>query len=79
MNSLVHTAASGEENNDSFLITHLVVECYPNMKVTYSLSTSECMSSHSSKLKKEKSFNLDCRSCVRMLTKYESNLLAEHK
>ena len=46
------------------------------MRVTYRLSTSECMSSHSSKWREKQSFNLNHTSCVRMLlTKHESNLL----
>ena len=78
MNALVHTAASGEKSNHTFLIADLVLECYPKRKVTYSLSTSECMSSHS-KWKKEQPFILNRRSCVRMLSKEESNLPTEHK
>ena len=79
MNALVHTAASGEKSNHSFLIADLVLECYPKRKVTYQLSTSECISSHSSKWRKEQPYILNRRSCVRMLSKEESNLLAEHK
>ena len=45
------------------------------MKVTYRLNKS----SHSSKWKKEQPFILNRTSCVRMLTKCESNLPAEHK
>ena len=41
------------------------------MKVTYSLSTSECMSSHSSKWRKYQPYILNHTSCVRMLSKYE--------
>ena len=33
------------EEQPFILITHLVLECSPNMKVTHFLSTSECMSS----------------------------------
>ena len=68
-----------KKSNHSFLITQIVLECEPNIKVTYFLSTSECMSSRSSKWRKEQSFILNHASCVRMWTKYESNLLPEHK
>ena len=79
MNAGVHTAASGEKGNHTFLIADLVLECYPKSKVTYILSTSECMSSHSNKWRKEQPYILNRRSCVRMLSKEESNLQAEHK
>ena len=79
MNAQFHTAESEEKSNHSFLITHLVLECLPNMKVTYLLNTSECTSSHSSKWRKEQSFILSHTSSVRMLYKYESNLPPEHK
>ena len=46
------------------------------MKVTYRLSTSECMSSHSTKWREEQAFIYNHTSCVRMLTKYENNVLA---
>ena len=57
--------------NHIFLITHIVLECYPNMKVTYHLSTCECMSTHSSKWRKEQSFILNHTSCARISTNYE--------
>ena len=79
MNALVHTAASGEKSNHIFLIEALELECYTKRKVTYRLSTSECISLHSSKWRKEQPYILNCRLCVRMLSKEESNLLAEHK
>ena len=79
MNAQVHTAASGEKRKDSFFIPYLVFECEPNMKVTYQLSTSECTSSQSRKWRKEQSFILNHKCCVRMLTKHESNLPTEHK
>ena len=47
------------------------------MKATYILSTSECTSSHSSKWRKEQPF-INLTSCVKMLTKYESNLHTEY-
>ena len=46
------------------------------MKVTYLLSTSECMSSHSSKWREEESFILNHTTFVRMLTKYETYRLS---
>ena len=46
----------------------------PNMKVTYKLSTSECMSSHSNKWREEQPFILNHTSFIRMLTKYENGL-----
>ena len=52
VNAQVHKAASGEKRNHSFLTTHPVLQCQPNMNVTYILSTSECTSSHSSKWRK---------------------------
>ena len=79
VNAWVHTTASGEESNCSILITHLVLECEPNRKITYFLSTSECMSSYSSKWRKEQSIIFNHTSCVRMLTKYQSNLQTEYK
>ena len=61
------------------LIADLVLECYTKRKVAYSLNTSDCMSSHSSKWREEQSYILNRRSCVRMLTKYKSNLPTEYK
>ena len=81
MQKLIHTAASGEKSNHSYLITHS--SCIRMLtkyeRVTYNLSTSECMSSHSSKWREEQPLILNHTSCVRMLTKYESNLQAEYK
>ena len=73
MNAQVHTAASGEKSNHSFLITQLVLEYSPNTKVTHRLSTSKHISLHSSKWKKEQPFIPNHTSCVRMLSKNKSN------
>ena len=70
MNALVYTAASGEKSNHTFLIADCALECYPKRKVTYLLSTSECISSHSSKWRKEQPFIFNHTSCVRMVSKY---------
>ena len=71
MNAHVHTAASGEKNNQLFLTAHLVLEY---VKVTYTLSKSEHTSSHSSKWRKEQFFILNHITVfyVKMLAKYES-------
>ena len=66
-NASVHTATSGEKTIHSFLITHLVLECWPTMTVTYMLSTSECTGSHSSKWRKKQPFILNHTSFVRNL------------
>ena len=78
MHKLIHTAASGEKSF-ILIITHLVLECEQNMKVTYHLSTIECMRSHSSKWREEHPFILNHTSCIRVLIKYESNLHPEDK
>ena len=65
VNAQVHTAPSGEKSNHSFLITHLVFNCKPNMKVTYNLNTNECTSRHSSKWRKEQLFIVNHTSHVR--------------
>ena len=46
------------------------------MKVTYLLSTIECTISNAASAEKSHHYHT---SCVRMLTKYESNLHAEQK
>ena len=80
INAKVNSHSKWREEQSFILInTHLVLECDQNMKVTYHLSTSECTSSHSSKWREELSFILNHPSCVRMLTKHESNLPSEHK
>ena len=50
-----------------------------NITITYFLSTMECMSSHSSKWRKEQPFVQIHISFNRMLTKYESNLQSQQK
>ena len=65
------------EKEQPFILNNL--SCVRMLKVTYPLSTSECISTHRSKQWKEKSIILNHTSCVRILTKYWSNLQAEHK
>jgi len=75
VNTQVHTEGSAwGKDNYSFLITHLILT-----KETYHLSTSECTCSHSSKRKRATIHFYSYKSCVKMLTRNESNLPAEHK
>ena len=52
------------EKKHSFLITHLVFKCQPNMKVTYQLNTIDWTNSHSRKWRKEQPFICNHTSCV---------------
>ena len=55
MNAQVHTAASGEKSNHSFLITHLVRMLTKYERNLHAEHISESTSSHSSKWRKEHS------------------------
>ena len=79
MNAQVHTAASGEKTIHSFLNTHLALGYLQNMKVAYLLRTMQMARSHNSKWRKVQPLIFNATSCVRMLTKYESNLPTENK
>ena len=79
MHKFTCTAASGEKSNHSLLITHLVFECQPNMKVTYGLSTSEWTIFSQQQVEKRETNYFNHTSCVWKLTKYEINLQAVRK